>query len=459
MARVYDAFDERLERQVAVKVLGPQTSAQPGMRRRFEQEARLAARLAHPHIVAVLDYGEDEWSCYIVMERLPGRSLRDELAAGPLPQDRALSVVSETLSGLGAAHRIGVLHRDVKPSNILLLDDGHVKLADFGIAKSIDEATLGTNWPADDMTMTGVVLGTPGYLAPERRTGQDATVQSDLYAVGAVLVEVLTGGPPSSDAVGSLPEPIRQVAATALENDPQDRYQSADAMRRALIASGRGVEETAVIIPLRAPGPTTTAFAYTSAAVEGGGTAVLEKLPPPPPPRPARTWGRDRRRALLVLIALLGAGCITVAALLAGNWSPNLSAVTAATQRAVHEAQAASHTSGAQTPADQTATALRLQARSLTNGGLPGDPALANALDTTAAQKAGAARAAAATEAQALAQVLLAGGGIDLEQYQAITPALQAAGATITPIDPVTTTTPGPPPGHGHGNGGGGDQG
>ncbi len=168
MARVYDGFDERLELPVAVKILRPQMLAIPGMRRRFKQEARIEARLVHPNIVAVLDYGEDRSCSYLIMERLPGTTLRDEIMRGPLPRQRVVCVMAETLAALAAAHKLGVLHRDIKPSNILL-DDGHTKITDFGIAKSFDVGG-DPGRVADDMTMTGVVLGTPGYLAPERKS-------------------------------------------------------------------------------------------------------------------------------------------------------------------------------------------------------------------------------------------------------------------------------------------------
>jgi len=128
MARVFDAFDERLERPVAVKILRSETLAVPGMRYRFQQEALIAARLIHPHIVAVLDFGENHASSYLVMERLPGSTLRDEIIArGPLPTQRVMLVLAETLTALAAAHKFGVLHRDIKPSNILLEQDGHTK--------------------------------------------------------------------------------------------------------------------------------------------------------------------------------------------------------------------------------------------------------------------------------------------------------------------------------------------
>src|SRR6516165_2852278 len=235
MARVYDAYDERLERAVAVKILHRATEALPGMRQRFEQEARIAARLVHPYIVAVLDYGEDHDACYLVMERLPGSTLRDEMARGPIPTRRAVLVMMETLTALEAAHRYGVLHRDIKPSNILHQDDGHTKIADFGIAKSLDLRALMHSVP-DDMTQTGMVLGTPGYLAPERRVGAPASVRSDLYAVGAVMVEALTGTRPGLEGVNvePVPSPLREVAAKAVAPDPEARFASAEQMLQAL---------------------------------------------------------------------------------------------------------------------------------------------------------------------------------------------------------------------------------
>src|SRR5215469_7332184 len=191
MARVFDSVDERLERPVAVKILRPETEVLPGMRKRFQQEARISARLVHPNIVSVLDYGEVGGASYLVMERLPGRTLRDEMARGPMPPQRLVALMADTLGALAAAHRFGVLHRDIKPSNILLDEDGHARITDFGIAKSFDP--LDAADATSDMTMTGMVLGTPGYLAPERRAGHAATVQSDIYSVGAVMVEALSG--------------------------------------------------------------------------------------------------------------------------------------------------------------------------------------------------------------------------------------------------------------------------
>ena len=187
MARVFDAFDLTLERPVAVKVLRPEADALPDVQRRFQQEARFAAQIHHPHIVAILDFGEDKGHSYLVMERLPGTTLRNEMAAGPISPQRTLMVVSEMLTALRAAHRHGVLHRDIKPSNVLLQDDGHTKLTDFGIAKGIN---VGRPLPSNpDETMTGVVLGTPGYVAPERAAGLPASV-----AVGPLFGRSGDGG-------------------------------------------------------------------------------------------------------------------------------------------------------------------------------------------------------------------------------------------------------------------------
>ena len=314
MARVFDAFDERLERRAAVKILRAETRALPGMRQRFQQEALIAARLVHPHIVAVLDFGEDHASSYLVMERLPGTTLRDEIIArGPLSTQRVMLVMGETLDALAAAHARRVLHRDIKPSNILLQQNGHTKITDFGIAKSFDIRTD----PApltDDMTMTGVVLGTPGYLAPERRSGHPATVQSDLYAVGAVMVEALTGqrlgsGPAPME---KLTPPLREVARRAMAPDPRDRFTSASEMAQSLRttagdtgpAPGSRLHTARPARPSRSPSPL--------------GVPVRRARPSSPhaPSRPPDRRGRARRRrfigATVVVLAVALALFVTL---------------------------------------------------------------------------------------------------------------------------------------------------
>jgi tRNA A-37 threonylcarbamoyl transferase component Bud32 len=417
MARVFAAYDERLQRQVAVKVLRVETRSLPGMQRRFQQEALIAARLTHPHIVAVLDFGEDDATSYLVMERLPGQTLRDEIVTrGCLPEGRVALVMEEMLAALASAHGRGVLHRDIKPSNILLQQDGHTKITDFGIAKSVDARAepLGH----DDMTMTGVVLGTPGYLAPERRTGQPATVQSDLYGAGAVMVEALTGrrlapGPVPTEV---LPPRWRAVASRALATDPRLRYPSADDMLQALRAGG--------------PRP------GTAPAVPA--TAHLPRPPRPPGPRP-RAHARRRRMAWAVVATVLLSAALTILALdLAQPTGPASTAARQHHRAGPHTQAVTRHTATTTTTTtDPLSGAISALATALANGGLPGDGALASALQSTAASPAGADQQAAAEQALSLAGVLLDGGGISARQYQNVIDALQPTGAT-------TTTVPGP---------------
>ena len=158
------------------------------MRRRVETEARLAARLTHPNVVTVFDSGLEAGHPFIVMERLNGRTLRDELAEGPMEPEAVRSMALQVLEALAAAHGIGLIHRDVKPGNILAAGEGTWKVADFGIATSIeDDHTL---------TKTGELLGSASYLAPERLEGHAATTRSDIYSLGVVMYEALTGRPP-----------------------------------------------------------------------------------------------------------------------------------------------------------------------------------------------------------------------------------------------------------------------
>ena len=448
MARVFDAFDERLERPVAVKVLRPETEALPGMRQRFQQEARIAARLVHPNIVAVLDYGEDGGSSYLVMERLPGSTLRDEISRGPMSPASLVPVLTQTLAALAAAHKFGVLHRDIKPSNILLDDDGQAKLTDFGIAKSLEGRAR--DQTAKDLTMTGVVLGTPGYLAPERRLGHAATVQSDLYSVGALMVEALTGrrDVPSPDSDTSVRPPLRDVAARALALDPGDRFPSAEAMSAALREPERPVRRPD---PFAATTPLTAAASPASASMPAHGGTALMGAPPIAPPRPPR---RPHRALAFALAALAALALVAIVVLLLTNGATTPPPAKTTTHHT---------TSGRPTATNDTeGTAIRQLASSLAGGGQPGDGALAAALDATAAQSSGPARQAAADQTLALAQVLLAGSGISNEQYQNVVSVLAPTGATVpTTTVPSTPQPPaGSPPGHGHGHGGSqGDQG
>nr|WP_316771277.1 protein kinase [Streptomyces sasae] len=223
MGEVWRAFDETLGRPVAVKLLLPQDS-DPTAASRFRLEAQTAGRLSHPHVVGVLDFGEDEGRLFLVMELVDGDSLARVLAAsGPLPAERVARIAAQAAAGLAAAHREGIVHRDIKPANLLLDADGTLKIGDFGIARFLDD-------PGAALTATGQIVGTGLYLAPERALGRTAGPASDMYSLGCVLYQLLTGRPPfqADTAVAVLhqhldasPVPPRQIAAglpTAFES-------------------------------------------------------------------------------------------------------------------------------------------------------------------------------------------------------------------------------------------------
>ena len=212
MATVYLAEDSELERPVAIKVLGEQYAGDDVFADRFRREAQTAAQLAHPNIVQVYDTGEDEGRLYIVMEWIEGEGLEEVLAReGRLEVDTVLGLADQTCAGLQYAHEQGVVHRDVKPANLLLRQDGTVKIADFGIARA---------GQATQLTQVGTILGTLNYLAPEQARGEDVSTQADIYSLGAVLYELFTGEPPRRfENVAQLatlgeeaPRPVRELA-------------------------------------------------------------------------------------------------------------------------------------------------------------------------------------------------------------------------------------------------------
>ncbi len=251
MAEVWDAYDDRLGRSVAVKIMHPALAAARQTRAGFEAEARAAARLSHPNVVAVYDTGETDGVPWIVMERLPGDTLADLIRTGPLVERQVVSIGLEVLSALQAAHAAGVLHRDVKPANILLGEEGTAKVADFGIAKA-------ATGPDGRVATADFVVGTPAYLPPERFVGAPASPLSDIWSLAAVMYEAAAGAPPYTTeksvtatalARSRPPVPLRQVAPQvsdelstvldrALSPDPASRYPSAAAMARALPGKG-----------------------------------------------------------------------------------------------------------------------------------------------------------------------------------------------------------------------------
>src|SRR5262245_46688228 len=189
MGTVYRAEDTRLGRPVALKFPRVEAMADSNERARFLREARVASALDHPNIVVLYDVGEIDGQVFLAMQYVEGRSLRERLAQGPMAVTEALAVGRAVADALAHAHGRGVVHRDIKPENVLLTDDGRVKVADFGIATRLGEATMGATGT------TGLLVGSPAYLAPEIVGGERATVSSDLYALGVVLHELLAGAP------------------------------------------------------------------------------------------------------------------------------------------------------------------------------------------------------------------------------------------------------------------------
>jgi non-specific serine/threonine protein kinase/serine/threonine-protein kinase len=278
MAQVFDGWDVRLARSVAVKVLRPDLAAVADLRRRFESEARTAARLAHPNVVSVFDAGSDGGRSYIVMERLRGETLADLIGRGPLDQAWLLRLAAEVLSALAAAHDAGVIHRDIKPSNVLLGPDGRAKVADFGIARVIeDDQERGA-----DVTGTGLVLGTAAYLSPERAMGQPATPQSDVYALGVVMYEALTGAKPfvGATAVAIAAAALQGTARNPLELRPDADPQLVAVIGRALAVdpAQRYPSAAAMAADLRrshpSAGPTPTSIMPAAGARAAGGVPV-----------------------------------------------------------------------------------------------------------------------------------------------------------------------------------------
>src|SRR3954453_1404939 len=188
MSTVYRAFDSVLERRVAVKLMHREIAADTDQLERFRREARRVPQLPHPHIVGVIDAGEEDGRPYIVFEYVEGETLKDRIRRmGRLPVDEAIAYAIEIARALGAAHARHIVHRDVKPQNVLIDEEGSAKVTDFGIARTLDE---------EGLTADGRVLGTTDYVSPEQALGQHVTGQSDLYSVGIVLYEMLTGEVP-----------------------------------------------------------------------------------------------------------------------------------------------------------------------------------------------------------------------------------------------------------------------
>ena len=261
MGEVWKARDEKLDRDVAIKTLPARLVADEQALARFEREAKAVAALSHPNILAIYDFGLEGGRHYAVVELLEGQTLREVLAAGPLTPRKAVEYGRQIAEGLAAAHARGIVHRDLKPENVFVTRDGHVKILDFGLAvqRTAAEANLTSSPTEARVTEPGVAMGTPGYMAPEQVRGGVADHRADIFALGAVLYEMLAGrraferetgaemmtailreDAPSISSMRNVPAALEQVVGHCLEKRPEDRFQSARDLAFALTASTSG---------------------------------------------------------------------------------------------------------------------------------------------------------------------------------------------------------------------------
>ncbi len=338
MSTVYRGIDERLDREVAVKVMSPELSSDPAFSDRFEREARAAARLSHVNVVAVHDhgveYGPDGPSVFLVMELVRGRTLRDLIRerGGRFSPAQAVSLLEPVVNALAAAHRAGLVHRDVKPENILLSDQGVVKVADFGLARAVNADAASTR--------TGLMMGTVAYCAPEQITRGRVSPRTDVYAAGIVLFELLTGRPPfggeSPMAIAyqhvhsrvpapsarnrAVPAELDEIVVAATDSDPDGRPADAAAMLAELADARLSLRLPVVPVPSRQspaalpaePDARTSALhrGYHPTRVAPTPRASVPARPPArPPARASRRVRRRRGWVFAILVLVLGALC------------------------------------------------------------------------------------------------------------------------------------------------------
>jgi serine/threonine-protein kinase len=354
MATVYYAIDTRLERAVALKVMHAGLSDDPEFVHRFIGEARTAARLSHPNIVAVFDQGTSDGLVYLAMEYVEGRTLREILAEyGPLTPRQALGVMEPVLSALAAAHKAGLVHRDVKPENILLADDGRVKVADFGLARAVTGVTA--------QTSGGMLLGTVAYLSPEQINHGSSDPRSDVYAAGIVLYELLTGRkpfpgessmqvaylhvhrdvPPPSGLVPALSPLVDAIVARATSRDPAHRPADAGALLGELTAVAQRLSEAELDTGARArPQAETALLAPMDAddAVEQTAMVPRESRRRSARSRRDRRAGRGRTLGILAVVVCAALLVTAFAWWLGAGGKTNVPAVVKMTEAAATRA-------------------------------------------------------------------------------------------------------------------------
>ncbi|MFJ6696587.1 protein kinase [Streptomyces sp. NPDC091272] len=318
MASVYLAYDSALDRQVAIKTLHAEMGREAAFRERFRREAQAVAKLSHTNIVSVFDTGEDELGGmqmpYIVMEYVEGQPLGSVLAAdvrqyGAMPAEKALKITSDVLAALETSHEMGLVHRDIKPGNVMMTKRGVVKVMDFGIARAMQSGVT-------SMTQTGMVVGTPQYLSPEQALGRGVDARSDLYSVGIMLFQLLTGRLPfeadsplalayaqvqeepvaPSSINRTIPPAVDALVARALKKNPNERFPSAAAMADECVRVLSTVRPGAAPVIVPGSGPTMNSGSGVSSAVfppvEQSGYGVpasgvqMPYQPPPPGPGP-----------------------------------------------------------------------------------------------------------------------------------------------------------------------------
>ncbi|HEX5996195.1 MAG TPA: protein kinase, partial [Jiangellales bacterium] len=356
MATVYRALDTRLDRGVALKVMHPELAADNEFVLRFIGEARSAARLAHPNVVGVFDQGEDDGTVFLAMEYVEGRTLRQVLRdRGPLPAPAAFEMIQPVVAALGAAHEAGIVHRDVKPENVLVGANGRIKVADFGLARALSDTGTATR---------GLLLGTVNYISPEQALGEPATPRSDVYSAGIMLYEMLTGAPPHTGPTDfvivrshidndvprpsasdpSIPPIADELVAVATARDPRRRFADGTEFAAAVLVARDVAGPVIDGLETRDAAGVSIAEAMSNPGREhiSAGPSETTVMPAPPPPVPARRdlavraepvlpvrrerrsdvparrAGRRRRRWIGPV--LLIAGLVLAAGVAAGAW-------------------------------------------------------------------------------------------------------------------------------------------